>query len=240
MDITSVALIPYLVSITVVLFMFFIQATLLLVAGVGLDFDADHDVDLDADIDVDLDVDVDVDVDVGVDVNHDLDIHDFDVDHDVDIDHDFSLGRALSPLGVGQVPLSIVFYAYALSFGIGGIASSFLLSQIFAASLWFLFLTIPISLVIGWHATKHSVKFVAPLLKTSGAAECKRDIVGREGRITSINADEKFGEAVIMINGASNHVIIQTDNEIIEKHTPIVVIDFDEESKRPIVSRLKA
>ena len=235
MEITSVALIPYLVSITIVLFMFIIQAALLLIAGVGVDFDADHDVDLDADVDLDLDVDADIDVDV----NHDLDIHDFDVDHDVD--HDFSLGRALSPLGVGQVPLSIVFYAYALSFGVGGVATSFLMSQLFTAALWFLFITVPVSLVIGWHVTKHSIKFVAPLLKTSGIAEDMSSIVGRSGRVTSMQVTDKFGEAAITINGALNHVIVKTfDDEIIEKNSPIVVVDFDKESKRPIVTRMKA
>lgn len=226
MDITSLTLLPFTIPITVVIFMFILQLLLLMVAGIGFDFDADYDADLDADVDVDIDVST-----LHVDYDADLD-HDFDADG-------FSLGKFLSPIGVGHVPLSIVGYAYSLSFGVTGIATSFALAQFFALTWWLLFITIPLSLVAGWHATKHTIKLIIPLLKPSGAADCKRSVVGQTGKVTSLKVTDNWGEAVFMINGSINHMaIIPHDNEQIKKGDEVIVTGYDEEINRPIVSRV--
>lgn len=229
MDITSLTLLPFTVPIAVVVFMFLLQSLLILFTGIGLDFDADHDVDLDADIDFDADV------------------SSFHVDHDIDLDHDFehdgfSLGKFLSPIGVGQIPLSIVGYAYSLSFGVTGIATSFALAQFFALTGWFLFITIPLSLVAGWHITKQTVKLIFPLLKTSGAADSKRSVIGQTGKITSLKVTKKYGEATFTLNNTINYMVITIDdeNESLTKGDDVIVTGYDEETKRPIVSRLKA
>lgn len=243
MDIASPVLIPFLIPITLVIFMLIMQLTLLLVAGVGFDFDADHDVDLDADLDLDMDVDLDVDVPIGVGVDaHSIAVGGDGVEFDHHIDPDgFSLGKFLSPLGVGQVPLSVVWNAYALSFGISGVALSVLLAKFFAVSFWFLGLTIPLAIVFGWHATKRASRLVMPLLKTHGIAECKSDAVGRTGKVTSLKIDDKWGEAVVTINGQSNHVIVRAvDDEVIEQGSDIVIVGYDEEMKRPIVGKVRA
>ena len=233
MDITSLTLLPFTVPIAVVVFMFLIQSLLIMFTGIGLDFDADHDVDLDADIDFDADVNVDV--------------SSFQVDHDIDLDHDFehdgfSLGKFLSPIGVGQIPLSLVGYAYSLSFGVTGIAASFALAQFFTLTWWLLFITIPLSLVVGWHITKQTVKLVFPLLKTSGVAASKRSVIGQTGKITSLKVTKKYGEATFTLNNTINHMIITIDdeNESLTKGDDVIVTGYDEETKRPIVSRLKA
>jgi len=233
-DITSLSLLPFTIPVTVVIFLALLQLLLFMVTGIGFDFDADADIDVDADFDLDIDADVDVEVPV---------IH---LDHDVDLDHDFdaegfSLGKFLSPIGVGQVPLSIVGYAYSLSFGVTGIATSFVLAKFFTMSWLLLLLTVPLSLIVGWHVTKHTVKAVFPLLKTSGAADCKRSVVGQTGKVTSTKVNKTFGEATFTINGAINHMIIRTDETSpITKGDSVIVTGFDEEAKRPIVSRLKA
>lgn len=224
MDITSITLLPFTVPIAVVVFMFLLQSLLIMFTGIGLDFDADHDVDLDADID--------------------FDVSSFHVDHDIDLDHDFdfSLGKFLSPIGVGQIPLSIVGYAYSLSFGVTGIATSFALAQFFTLTWWLLFITIPLSLVAGWHITKQTVKLIYPLLKTSGAADSKRSVIGQTGKITSLKVTKKYGEATFTLNNTINHMIITIDdeNESLTKGDDVIVTGYDEETKRPIVSRIKA
>jgi len=240
MDITSLTLLPFTVPITVVIFMFFLQLILLLVTGIGLDFDADHDVDLDVDANLDFDADVSA-----LHLDHDALHLDHDHDFDHDFDHDgFSLGKFLSPIGVGHVPLSVVGYAYSLSFGITGIATSFALAQFFALTWWLLFITIPLSLVAGWHITKHTIKLILPLLKTSGAADSKRSVVGQTGKVTSLEVTNNWGEAVFTINGLINHMAVIPDNpdnnEPIKKGDSVIVTGYDEEAKRPIVSRLKA
>jgi len=240
-DISSPILIPFLVPIAFVIFMLVVQSLLLLVAGIGLDFDADTDLDVDADLDLDVDLGVDVDADLGLGLDADLDLDlDVDADLDADVDSDFSIGKILAPIGVGQVPLSVVWNAYALSFGVSGIGLCFLLTKFFALAAWFLWLAIPLSMVVGWYCTKYATRLVAPLLKTSGAAECKSDIVGRVGRVTSTLVDGSWGEVVININGQSNHMIVKSDGEVIERDSEIVVIDYDAENKRPIVGKIKA
>jgi hypothetical protein len=118
---------------------------------------------------------------------------------------------------------------------------SVILAKVFAVSFWFLGATIPLSLIFGWHVTKRASKLVMPLLKTHGIAERKSDVVGRVGRVTSLTVDEDWGEAVITINGQSNHMIVRAvDDEIIEKDSEIVIVDYDKEKSRPIVGRIKA
>lgn len=208
---------------------------LLLLVGVGFDFssDADHDFDLDAD------------ADVGIGIGEHADHGVFDVDsghdgHGHDWDHDWSFGKLLSPLGVGKIPLSIIWETYFLGFGMSGFTVSFILSQFFAASFWFLLLTIPLGLVSGWHLTKLGAKLIIPLLKTSGVAESQRDIIGRTGKVTSLEVTDKWGEIALNINGSTNHMIVASDTQDLQKGEQVIVVGYDEDLKRPIISRLKA
>jgi hypothetical protein len=248
MDLLSPVLVPFLIPLLVVVMMITIQGLLLFV-GIGLDFDgdADHDFDLDADVDADVDINVDVDADAGIAGHAGHGVFDIDHEHDFDHDHDFdhgagswSFGKLLSPLGVGKIPLSIVWETYFLGFGMGGVTASFVLSQFFAVSYWFLLLTVPVSLVIGWHVTKLAAKAVVPLLKTSGIAESEQDIVGRVGKVTSLGVDSEWGEVELNVNGSINHVIVVSDGDNLEQDDRVVVSDYDFEKKRPVVSRLKA
>ena len=204
--------------------------------GVGFDFDsdADHDIELDADIDAD------VGVDLATPSHADHGVFDADFDHDHNIEPEFSLGRLLSPLGVGKVPLSIVWQTYFLAFGISGFISSFILSKFFELAFWYFIVTLPLALVAGWHLTKLVAKITIPLFKTSGIAESDRDIQGRIGFITSLSVDDNWGEARLNINGSTNHMAVVTDETDLKQGDQIVVVGYDEEKKRPIVNRLKA
>lgn len=122
-------------------------------AGGAGGHDHDTDVGADHDIHVDHDVAVDHDVDAGhdVDVDHDVDAdHDVDVDHDVDADADADaapvaethgvehevhesepghedasmLMRALTVLGFGKVPVSILVTCLMVIFGVVGLISN--------------------------------------------------------------------------------------------------------------------
>jgi hypothetical protein len=102
------------------------------------DVEVDHDIDTDVDADVDAHIDVDHDIDT--DVDHDVDAdadHDVESDHDADSDSDHEANEAstggsnqsaamlaLSWLGVGKIPASIVLMVLAMSWGaIGFIAN---------------------------------------------------------------------------------------------------------------------
>ena len=204
--------------------------------GIGFDFDgdADHDFELDAD------VDADVGIDLATPSHADHGVFDADFDHDHDIGTEFSIGRLLSPLGVGKVPLSIVWQTYFLTFGVSGFISSFVLSKFFELAFWYFFITVPLALVAGWHLTKIIAKITVPLFKTSGIAESDRSIIGRIGFVTSLGIDDKWGEARLNVNGTTNHMVVVSDETDLKRGDKIVVVDYDEEKKRPIVNRLKA
>ena len=103
------------------------------------DVHVDHDVTMDHDVDMDLDHDVSLDHDVDVDVDHDVAM-DHDVDHDLDHDmdyhhvtvegHDSLMIRALSVIGFGKVPMSIVFLCLAVLFGATGLTANGLFEHV--------------------------------------------------------------------------------------------------------------
>lgn len=209
MTLDAPILIPFLVPIGIVIVMVILQLLLLLVAGIGFDFDFDH-----GEIDVDVDLDADVDID----------------------SEGFSLAKFLNPIGLGYIPLSIIWYTYGLSFGVVGIITTFVLAKFNPVALWFLAASIPISIFVGWHITKYVVRFIAPLFKTTGVAEDVYDLVGRSGKITSLQADENYGEITISLNGTVNHMIVKTNGETLLRGATVVVTNIDPDSKRPIVT----
>jgi membrane protein implicated in regulation of membrane protease activity len=225
----SPLLLPFLIPLGVVLVFTVLQVGLMLLGGISLDFDADADVDLDLDVDMDVDADVDVDVDADVDADTDVGGH----AHGI-------LTAILSPLGVGRVPLTVVWQGFFIGWGLTGVALTFLFKTLLGAEpLWLLALTLPGSLVPAWFITRTLVRVVAPLLKISGKAESELSMIGKFGTVTSLTVDGEFGEAVVRINDATNHVVVRSRGELITKGTEVVVVDFDVEAHRPVVAAME-
>jgi Protein of unknown function (DUF1449) len=107
------------------------------------DVDADHDIDTDADADADVDHDVDADQDVDSDADHDTDgDSDHDTDHDSDAESESapstspsSAMLALSWLGIGKVPVSLVLMLLAMSWGFIGFVTNQAMSPRFASAI---------------------------------------------------------------------------------------------------------
>jgi len=87
----------------------------------GADHDLDHDVHFDHDVHVDHDIDHDVDHDVHHDAGQDSDhdAHDTSASH-----HDSLLLRALSVIGFGKVPVSILMTCLMVIFGSTGLVAN--------------------------------------------------------------------------------------------------------------------
>ncbi len=81
------------------------------------DFDAGHDVSVDADHDVN--------VEAGHDVGHDAE-HDAHAGHDGHAPHISLLGSAMSLLGIGKVPISVVLISFLSLWGGAGMALNLL------------------------------------------------------------------------------------------------------------------
>lgn len=164
--------------------------------------DVDHDVHLghDAHLDHDLDVDPDADLDVEADVDADLD---GDLDADVDGPeapaggtHAIEPGgfrSALTWLGVGRVPLSVLLMVLMLAWG----ATGFLVNQLARESVgsdWRVaLLSLPAALAVGLFVTRGVVRAIdrwVPLDETS--ARRRHDLLGLAG-VAVYDVTARFG-----------------------------------------------
>jgi membrane protein implicated in regulation of membrane protease activity len=163
-----------------------------LIAGGG---EGDHDVDHDADVDADADVDHDVDAD------HDVD-GDQDADHDADEGgaHDRSLAlAALAPLGLGKIPLSLIWQTFCLAFAAAGFAlNARYLGAPEGPPVHTLAWTLPLSMIAGYLTVAGVARVVGPVLSSKGQeATSRAQLVGQIGVVISSKVDREFGEVRI-------------------------------------------
>jgi|SRR5579884_1935856 len=159
------------------------------------DFDADHDFDADADGDFDghdAEMAADHDTDAGAD-------HDADADQDADSDHDGDEGgsgrfSALTWLGVGKVPLSILLMVLLFTWGATGFfVNAFLADRNGQAALF----SVPAAGVVGLLFTRLISAAMArwvPLNETT--ARRRHALLGSVGQAV-FSIDHKFGMASV-------------------------------------------
>ena len=195
----------------------------------ALDIDAfDFDADLDPDVDLDLDLDADVDVDADLDVDADMDA---DVDGDIDGHaHGLGLGNIVNALGLGGVPITIVFSALVL-FG-------WVLSMLVTGPLWG-----SISggvLGVGMGSLLGLAAFVGAIPLASAAtrplkglfvvhqAPRRKTFVGRTCTVTTQRVDDHFGQAEIADGGAGLLVQVRCNRENeLTKDSEAIVFEYD-------------
>lgn len=135
---------------------------------------------------MDHDVGVDVDHDVGVDVGHDVAA---DVDHDVaaDVDHDADaghvphlsmVGSVLGLLGVGRVPLSILFLSACFLWGASGLLLNALLGMDATGRVIVLAV---LATVVGTRLVAEGIAAVMP--GEESYHTLKEELVGQQGEV---------------------------------------------------------
>ncbi len=227
----SWATLPYLIALGVaVLF-----AALQLSGVLGLLAGGDHDADADGDADGDGDAEASGD-------------HDADGDHEADgasgaapASHGFSVG---ADLGVGRVPLSILWQTYAFAFAFAGLATNIAMwSARRALPLSTLALSLPVSLAFGYAVTRFVGRVVGRVVSDPEAEVTSRaGLVGRVGVVISSKVDGEFGEVRIPVR--TGHVVRVTalvhDNEApIEEQREVVVVEYDRARDRLYVAPLE-
>lgn len=217
---TSWANAPFAVAIGVVGVFALLQATgvLGLIAGGG---EGDHE--LDHDVDVGHDVEADADADGGG-------------DHDADgaSDERGLAAVAAGILGVGTLPLSILWQAFALAFAAAG----------FAMNLHFmdrpggpppstLLWTLPAALTFGCIAVATLNKVLGPVLSSKGQeATSRAQLVGQIGVVISSKVDHDFGE--VRIRDRTGHdlrvvcKLVKESKAAPTERQSVVVVDYDE------------
>lgn len=201
------ASVPYVVSIGVAVLFALLQATGLLGLLAGGD---DHDGDADGDADSDAD------------------------DADGDHDHDAQGFSVLADLGVGRVPLSILWQTFAFAFGFAGVAVNvFYLSSAHVLPLWTLAVSLPLALVFGYVVTRQVGRIVARVVADPAQeATSRAGLVGQTGVVISSKVNAEFGE--VRIRDRSGHVVrvacrVRVDDSVVPEHAEVVVVEYDRE-----------
>jgi len=222
-----------------------------------VDLDMDHDVDLDLDHDVDLDMDHDVDLDMDHDVDADLD-HDIDVDHDVDVEaghdvesahhlgaehevHDLAadhepslLLRALSILGFGKVPVSILMTCLMVIFGATGLIANGLFESVLPWS-WapavYVWPSLALALLSSFSLTgtvANSLHRLMPTKETYAVTE--EELVGQVGISVYGIDDGGRGPVNVKDSGGTLHQVIgRTMDGTIPKSTEALLVRYHRE-----------
>jgi membrane protein implicated in regulation of membrane protease activity len=217
--------VPYVVALGVAMAFGLLQMTGLLGLLAG---GADHDGDSDGDHDVDA--------------HHDADA-DHDADHDAD---DHGVGhQLLAGLGVGKVPLSILWQTYAVVFAISGIAANAVyLTHVGAVPTAALAWTLPLSLVVGYVATRLLSRAIARLIADPAQeATSRKQLVGHTGVVISSTVSHEFGE--VRLRDKTGHVVriicrTRDEGPTIPEGREVVIVDYDGDHGHLFVAPLDA
>ena len=220
-------------SIAVIFALIQMSGLLGLLAGGDHDGDSDHDVDASADHDVDADAD------------HDLD-HDADADHDHDADQENgqSAGQGfLVGLGVGKVPLSIIWQTFAVAFGLFGIiGNTIYLSYARALPPYTLAWTVPIALVLGYIVTRRLGRVLARVASDPRhEATTRKELVGHTGVVISSKISSEFGEVRLMDKtGHVLRIICRTreSEPTIAEGREVVIVEYEKDGDHLFVAPL--
>lgn len=205
-----------------------------------VDFGADHDVELDADHDLDLAADQDVDLDGDADVDHDLE-----ADHDVHADHPEAphglehavmhdqplLIRALSVLGFGKVPLSILVTCLMVIFGATGLVANGLFGTVlpwnWAPTLYF-WPSLGIATVAAFSLTGAFARALHRVMPTSETyAIGPEDLVGRLGvAVYPLRAGERGVVSVRDDGGTVHQVAARPVDADIARDAEVIIVRY--------------
>lgn len=174
-----------------------------------------------------------VDHDHGPDV-HGLDHGDADLHgHDLHGAHGVGVaGAVLSALGVGRVPLPVVFTSLAFTWGFTGWASNLVLSRTPVVEAFFPALSIPIAAVVAFAVTGATARLLARILPATESYGARNyDLVGRlaEARFT---ITESFGRAFLYdAHGTPQEVTcrVQPGEPPIVSGSRVLLFDYDRE-----------
>jgi hypothetical protein len=179
----------------------------------------------------------------GGESDHEID-HDVDADHDVDgdADHDADGGSgerglaavAAGVLGVGTLPLSILWQTFALAFGAAGLAMNLhAIERPGGPPAYTLLWTMPVALACGFVAVATLNKVLGPVLSSKGQeATSRAQLVGQIGVVISSKVDHDFGE--VRIRDKTGHdlrVVCKLTKESPGSPTErqsVVVVDVDD------------
>jgi hypothetical protein len=193
------------------------------------DADADTDAHFDADADADAHVDADADVDADIDADAHVEGHGSE-----QIAPGSVLASALSLLGVGRVPLSIVLMVLMLIWGTIGFFSNLLLWEKYHNELFMLAVSFPLAFVGSFLLTKLVTGAIARWLPTHETyVQRRHELLGAVGEAI-LPIDSTFGMAAVRdVYGDLFHIgcRLQPDQPPLEKGTKVKLVAYNGKQK---------
>ncbi len=192
----------------------------------------DHDIDLDLDHDIDLDADVDIDADVDADADHEFSLN----------DGGHLLGNALSLLGIGKAPLSLIGSSFCFIWGFTGWAANQFFQSLWPAPGVFAFASIGVALFSAILLTRFIVLGIVrfmPLDQTFAVADSQ--LIGRRATVR-YSVTGQSGTAQVYDQYGTLHEVPcrlksddseNTQQEIasLPPGTPVVLLEFSRTQK---------
>lgn len=217
----------YNLPFTVLLGLGLVVAALQLI-GLGGDDDSDaalHEGDMDQDVDVD----------------HGVDHADHDADSDADGDGEGDNFSLLSFIGVGKVPMLVVFLILFVTVGLlGWLLNGVIQSVIGSFPGLLILLTLPVATVSGAVFTSRVARLIGnlvpPLTTTASRAQA---LVGMTGTVTSPYVDHVYGQVHLRDLGSTliSVFAITEDGEAIPRGEKVLLVSYDAAGRRYQVTR---
>jgi hypothetical protein len=192
------------------------------------------------------------DHETGGDVEHDVDAE---VEHEVEHDADHEGGdhgaeerglavAALTPLGFGKIPFSMIWQTFCLVFAATGFALNLrYLGQPGGLPVHTLAWTLPGGIALGYAGVALFARIMGPVLSSKEQeATSRAQLVGQMGVVISTKVDETFGE--VRIRDKTGHDIrvvcklVKGARKIPQEKQTIVVVDYEEERGELLVEAL--
>ncbi|MFK7986370.1 MAG: hypothetical protein AB8I08_10090 [Sandaracinaceae bacterium] len=184
----------------------------------------------DLDIDLDMDADMDIDAEVSAELEGEADAE----------GESSAVGASiLTMLGVGKAPLGVLVMCACFLFGTFGLAVDGVLEHVFGSGAGWVVLSASIALVLSGLGTGKMAGFAAKLVPTKETyASSHEQLLGQTG--TALHAtDGQYGLAAVQDpGGARLEVRVCTyDGETIARGEPLLVADYDEDTRVFLVTR---
>src|SRR5262249_52124955 len=149
---------------------------------------------------------------------------------------DHGIGAILfGPLGIGKIPFSLIWQAYAIVFAITGLALNVHAADASGAvPLLTLAWTVPTSLVTGYAAVAALARVLGPLVSSKAQeATSRAELVGQVGTVISSRVSPEFGE--VRVKDKSGHELrvickLAEGVRVAAEHEQVVFVDYDDEN----------
>jgi len=149
------------------------------------------------------------------------------------------LGNALSILGIGRIPLTIVLMISSLIFGGTGLILNLILSDMLDETLAFC-VALPASIISMLVLTNISSRALSKILPTTESYEITRmDLIGALGKAITF-VDKVSGVSNIKDKEGNIHAIsCYSSMEDIPSGSEVVVVSFDDLKKKYVITKFE-